>query len=123
MNRFCTELIRPGVHLMRRMSITAKMRLMAAIVFVPVAALLWFLVNDVGAEIRVERQQAEGVRVESALFKLMSRLQAHRALTYRAQAGDPEALGRAFRRWSVVGWVATALLYYGLWVMAGRGGA
>lgn len=41
----------------------------------------------------------------------------------RAGAGDPEALGRAFRRWSVVGWVATALLYYGLWAMAGRGGA
>jgi len=41
----------------------------------------------------------------------------------RAGAGDTEGLGRAFRRWSVVGWVATALLYYGLWAMAGRSGA
>lgn len=41
----------------------------------------------------------------------------------RAGAGDAEALGRAFRRWSVVGWAATALLYYGLWAMAGRTGA
>jgi uncharacterized membrane protein len=36
---------------------------------------------------------------------------------------DDEALRRAFRRWSVVGWAATAVLYYGLWAMAGRGGA
>jgi len=26
-------------------------------------------------------------------------------------------------RWSGVGWTATALLYYGLWAMAGRSGA
>ena len=36
---------------------------------------------------------------------------------------DDEALRRAFRRWSMVGWAATAVLYYGLWAMAGRGGA
>jgi uncharacterized membrane protein len=36
---------------------------------------------------------------------------------------DDAALRRAFRRWSVVGWAATAVLYYGLWAMAGRGGA
>jgi uncharacterized membrane protein len=36
---------------------------------------------------------------------------------------DDEALRRAFRWWSVVGWAATAVLYYGLWAMAGRGGA
>jgi uncharacterized membrane protein len=41
----------------------------------------------------------------------------------RAGADDDEALRRAFRRWSVVGWAATAMLYYGLWAMAGRGGA
>jgi uncharacterized membrane protein len=39
----------------------------------------------------------------------------------RADAADTVA--RAFRRWSVVGWAATALLYYGLWAMAGRSGA
>jgi uncharacterized membrane protein len=40
------------------------------------------------------------------------------------RAGDDDkALRRAFRRWSVVGWAATAVLYYGLWAMAGRGGA
>ncbi|HKU61559.1 MAG TPA: DUF2269 family protein [Gemmatimonadales bacterium] len=41
----------------------------------------------------------------------------------RAGQSDGDALGRAFRRWSVVGWTATGLLYYGLWAMAGRGGA
>jgi uncharacterized membrane protein len=41
----------------------------------------------------------------------------------RADAGDKVVLERAFRRWSVVGWAATALLYYGLWAMAGRDGA
>jgi hypothetical protein len=41
----------------------------------------------------------------------------------RADAGDKVVLERAFRRWSVVGWAATALLYYELWAMAGRVGA
>jgi uncharacterized membrane protein len=41
----------------------------------------------------------------------------------RAGSGDDETLRRAFRRWSTVGWAATAVLYYGLWAMAGRGGA
>lgn len=41
----------------------------------------------------------------------------------RAGRGDGSGLASAFRRWSVVGWIATGLLYYGLWAMAGRGGA
>jgi uncharacterized membrane protein len=41
----------------------------------------------------------------------------------RAGPGDDEALRRAFRRWTAVGWAATAVLYYGLWAMAGRSGA
>jgi len=41
----------------------------------------------------------------------------------RAGSGDDQTLRRTFRRWSAVGWAATALLYYGLWAMAGRGGA
>jgi uncharacterized membrane protein len=41
----------------------------------------------------------------------------------RAGSGDDETLRRAFHRWSAVGWAATAVLYYGLWAMAGRGGA
>jgi uncharacterized membrane protein len=41
----------------------------------------------------------------------------------RAAPGDDAAVSRAFRRWSVVGWAATAVLYYGLWAMAGRSGA
>ena len=42
---------------------------------------------------------------------------------HRAGREDGAGLASAFRRWSVVGWTATALLYYGLWAMAGRGGA
>jgi uncharacterized membrane protein len=41
----------------------------------------------------------------------------------RAAPGDDETVRRAFRRWSLVGWTATAVLYYGLWAMAGRSGA
>ena len=41
----------------------------------------------------------------------------------RAGRGDGAGLAPVFRRWSVVGWAATALLYYGLWAMAGRPGA
>jgi uncharacterized membrane protein len=41
----------------------------------------------------------------------------------RADPADDETLRRAFRRWSVVGWAATAALFYGLWAMAGRRGA
>src|SRR4051794_15535236 len=38
------------------------------------------------------------------------------------RADDDEALRRAYRRWSMVGWAATVMLYYGLWAMAGGGG-
>lgn len=41
----------------------------------------------------------------------------------RAGRENGDALAPVFRRWSVVGWTATALLYYGLWAMAGRSGA
>jgi uncharacterized membrane protein len=40
----------------------------------------------------------------------------------RASPDDDETVRRAFRRWSIVGWAATAVLYYGLWAMAGRSG-
>ena len=38
----------------------------------------------------------------------------------RTNPADEAGLGRAFRRWSVVGWGATLVLYYGLWRMVGR---
>jgi hypothetical protein len=38
----------------------------------------------------------------------------------RIASGDDAALRRVFVRWSVVGWLATALLYAGLWVMVTR---
>lgn len=39
----------------------------------------------------------------------------------RLEAGDLAALRRLFLRWSVVGWTATALLYWALWQMVGKG--
>lgn len=38
----------------------------------------------------------------------------------RADPADDAALGRIFRRWSVVGWTATAFLFYGLWAMVSK---
>lgn len=38
----------------------------------------------------------------------------------RARPGDDATLRALFLRWSVVGWTATALLFYGLWVMVSR---
>jgi len=35
----------------------------------------------------------------------------------RCAAGDRERFGRLFRRWTVCGWVATVILYYGIWLM------
>lgn len=35
----------------------------------------------------------------------------------RIDPADEAGLARVFRRWSVVGWTATALLFYGLWTM------
>ena len=33
------------------------------------------------------------------------------------RSDDPAVIRRLFRRWSVVGWASTALLFYALWVM------
>lgn len=38
----------------------------------------------------------------------------------RLPPSQDEALRRVFLRWSLVGWTATALLFYGLWVMVTR---
>jgi len=38
----------------------------------------------------------------------------------RARPGDDATLRALFLRWSVVGWTATALLFYGLWVMVSK---
>ncbi len=39
----------------------------------------------------------------------------------RLQPSDGPALRRVFLRWSAVGWTATGILFYGLWVMVGKG--
>ncbi|MGE5232257.1 MAG: DUF2269 family protein [Deltaproteobacteria bacterium] len=39
----------------------------------------------------------------------------------RADPADDAALRRIFRRWSAVGWAATACLFYGLWAMVSKG--
>ena len=39
----------------------------------------------------------------------------------RLEPGNEPELRRLFLRWSVVGWTATAALFYGLWVMVGKG--
>jgi uncharacterized membrane protein len=38
----------------------------------------------------------------------------------RIDPADEAGLERVFRRWSVVGWTATALLFYGLWAMVSK---
>jgi hypothetical protein len=38
----------------------------------------------------------------------------------RLPPGDDAALRRLFARWSVIGWAATAVLFYGLWCMVSR---
>jgi uncharacterized membrane protein len=38
----------------------------------------------------------------------------------RVDPGDDVALRRIFARWSVVGWAATAVLFYGLWAMVAK---
>ena len=38
----------------------------------------------------------------------------------RVDPADDATLGRLFLRWSVVGWAATALLFYGLWAMVSK---
>jgi uncharacterized membrane protein len=38
----------------------------------------------------------------------------------RIDPADAAGLKRLFRRWSVVGWTATALLFYGLWAMVSK---
>lgn len=38
----------------------------------------------------------------------------------RIDPADEAGLRRLFKRWSVVGWTATALLFYGLWTMVSK---
>jgi uncharacterized membrane protein len=38
----------------------------------------------------------------------------------RLAPGDDAGLRRLFLRWSMLGWLATAVLFYGLWAMVGK---
>ena len=38
----------------------------------------------------------------------------------RVDPGNDDALRRIFTRWSIVGWTATVVLFYGLWAMVAR---
>jgi uncharacterized membrane protein len=40
----------------------------------------------------------------------------------RVDPADEPALRRLFVRWSLIGWAATLVLFYGLWCMVTRGG-
>ena len=40
----------------------------------------------------------------------------------RVEPADDRGLRRLFLRWSIVGWAATAILFYGLWCMVAKHG-
>lgn len=88
MKKIMSHLMRPGLALMRRLPMPAKITLLGLMPLLPLALLFVFMIQLEQAEISTSRAELEGVRVAEALVELVSRVQDHRNLTHRAQFGD-----------------------------------
>jgi len=87
------RLLRPGVRLMRTLTLPAKFGLSIAVLLVPMAMLLVYTVHDLVGTLTDTRDQRAGMRVAALLIDARSALQEHRLVAHEAVSGD--ALARA----------------------------
>ncbi|WP_162910378.1 methyl-accepting chemotaxis protein [Azohydromonas sediminis] len=81
----------PGMALMRRLRLPAKITLTGMMLFVPLLVLLALALSAVRGELAYTHQETEGARLVGALLDVATPLQAHRGLTNRVLSGDTAA--------------------------------
>jgi methyl-accepting chemotaxis protein len=91
MTPFLHGALHPGVLLMRRLRLPAKIALMGALLFVPLALLLASLLKDGVEKIEYTQGELHGQAVIVALLDTARSVQSHRGLTNRVLSGDAKA--------------------------------
>jgi methyl-accepting chemotaxis protein len=91
MNALLHHLLHPGVVLMRRLRLSAKVALIGAMLFVPLAALLGLSLKTGFDDIAYTGRELHGKEVVAALLTVSRSVQTHRGLTNRVLSGDAAA--------------------------------
>jgi methyl-accepting chemotaxis protein len=85
-------LLQPGMRLMQRLRLPAKLTLVVCALIVPLAVLMATLVSAQLEERRLIRQEQAGASVSALVTPLMVQVQRHRELSAAAVAGDAAAV-------------------------------
>ncbi len=84
-------IMRPGVALMRRISMKTKLLGIASLLLVPLVIAMVMLTQHLLDDIRVAEAELEGVSAVEALTDVALHIQTHRGLTNRVLSGDEAA--------------------------------
>jgi methyl-accepting chemotaxis protein len=90
--RWLQALLRPGIQLMQRLRMTAKLTLMAAALLVPLCALVANSEQRLLAEHTAAAVEIEAIGVTELLTPVIVETQRLRGLTQRVLTGDPSAI-------------------------------
>jgi len=89
-----SDLLAPGVALMQRLRLAAKILFIGAFIAVPLAVLTWMRASDQAGELQVARDELRGARVVQALVGVAIQTQTHRGQTNLLLSGN-EAVKQA----------------------------
>jgi hypothetical protein len=83
--------MRPGIGLMRRISMKAKLLGVASVLVVPLIVAMVSLTQQLVDDIRIAEAELDGVSAIDALTEVVLHIQTHRGLTNRVLSGDEAA--------------------------------
>jgi methyl-accepting chemotaxis protein len=86
-------LLQPGMRLMRRLRLPAKIALIGLMLFLPMVLLLVLQVKEGLNKIKITQAEHQGTQVVRAVHLAVGELQNHRGLTNRVLNGDAKATG------------------------------
>ncbi len=86
-------LLRPGISLMRNIGMKTKLTSMAAVLIIPLMAVLYLLVQSIQADLAFTRQERDGVVAVQALTQVATLVQTHRGQTNQILSGNAGANG------------------------------
>ena len=83
--------LRPGVYVMRRVRMGAKVSAMALVLLVPMLLVLVLLINQLRGDLNFTEGEQHGLAVVNSLTEVVVQVQTHRGLTNRVLSGDDAA--------------------------------
>ena len=81
-------ILTPGLYLMRRMKLPAKLALLTGVMVLPLLVLLVLVVTRTTTDMRIIEREIQGSDLASRIFELTRMFQFERGLILRATRGD-----------------------------------